>query len=196
MALGKREQNKQRTREALGAAAWALMLEQGFDGTSVVAIADRAGVVERTFYRYFDSKEAVLFDGWREQLIAFEAFITGRPVSEPILMSLRAFSRHWAEANQSGLERGRLRRILSAGSTRVRDYERTHVFSAMRTSVLEVVGLRLGVRPDEDYRVPLIASVFIELLMATKQRWLSTGGSLSAQVEAAWAGFDALRSVE
>jgi AcrR family transcriptional regulator len=44
----------------------ALYTEQGFDGTTVAQIADRAGVTARTFFRHFADKREVLFAGSEE----------------------------------------------------------------------------------------------------------------------------------
>ncbi|MCO8276185.1 TetR family transcriptional regulator [Actinoplanes sp. TRM 88003] len=38
-----------------------LFAEQGFEATSAVQIAERAGVTTRTFFRYFPDKEEILF---------------------------------------------------------------------------------------------------------------------------------------
>src|SRR5579875_1299887 len=67
--IGRREANKRATRTALQQAARALFQEQGFEATSVREIADRAGVGERTFYRYFETKEDLIggeIDRWLE----------------------------------------------------------------------------------------------------------------------------------
>jgi len=67
--IGRREANKMATRAALQQAARALFEERGFDATSVREIAARAGVGERTFYRYFETKEDLIsgdVDRWLE----------------------------------------------------------------------------------------------------------------------------------
>src|SRR3954447_16536396 len=54
-------------------AAMELYLERGFDQVTVADIAERAGLTERTFFRYFDDKREVLFAGssaLQERLLA------------------------------------------------------------------------------------------------------------------------------
>src|SRR5580658_7988679 len=50
-------------RGRLEQAALALYGERGFDNTTVAEIAERAGLTERTFFRYFADKREVLFWG-------------------------------------------------------------------------------------------------------------------------------------
>jgi len=48
-------------RERLMEAAMELFVARGFDETAVSDIASRAGLTERTFFRYFADKREVLF---------------------------------------------------------------------------------------------------------------------------------------
>jgi AcrR family transcriptional regulator len=58
-------------REAIMAAALELFTERGFYGTAVPEIADRAGVGAGTIYRYFDSKEALVNELYRQEKVRF-----------------------------------------------------------------------------------------------------------------------------
>lgn len=49
-------------RRRMQEAALELFLEKGYDGTTAAEIAARAGVTERTFFRYFPDKREVLFN--------------------------------------------------------------------------------------------------------------------------------------
>jgi AcrR family transcriptional regulator len=62
-APSRRDQHKMRTRRAIQQAALELFAEQGYDETTTEAIAERAGVSPRTFFRYFATKESALFVG-------------------------------------------------------------------------------------------------------------------------------------
>src|SRR3954447_15883034 len=50
-------------RGRLAEAALGLYAEQGYEATTVAEIAERAGLTERTFFRYFADKREVLFGG-------------------------------------------------------------------------------------------------------------------------------------
>jgi len=71
-------------REAILKAALELFAEQGFYGTAVPAIAERAKVAAGTIYRHFDSKEALvnaLFARYKAQLGA--TLMSEFPFTEP-----------------------------------------------------------------------------------------------------------------
>jgi len=51
------------TEERLKKAALELFYEHGYDSVTVTQIAERAGVVRRSFFRYFPDKREVLFAG-------------------------------------------------------------------------------------------------------------------------------------
>src|SRR5438094_9382080 len=58
--MGRWEPN---ARGRLERAALELYVERGFEQTTVAEIAQRAGLTERTFFRYFADKREVLFAG-------------------------------------------------------------------------------------------------------------------------------------
>jgi AcrR family transcriptional regulator len=54
-----REARRRSAREAIVAAAWDLVREQGLAALSLRELADRAGITTPTVYAYFDSKHAI-----------------------------------------------------------------------------------------------------------------------------------------
>ena len=56
-------QNRKQVRLRLQSAALELFQAQGYEQTTALEIAARAGVTERTFFRHFADKREVLFDG-------------------------------------------------------------------------------------------------------------------------------------
>jgi AcrR family transcriptional regulator len=79
---GRRERKKEQTRAALQDAARSLFAEQGFAATTVAQIADAADVSQRTFFRYFDSKEALLLPDLHELLTRIARHAAERPQQE------------------------------------------------------------------------------------------------------------------
>lgn len=86
---GLRERKKAETREALRAAVIRLFLERDPSAVTVNDICEAARVSRRTFFNYFESKEAALF-AW-DQLLTdeFASRLAARPSHEPPLTALR-----------------------------------------------------------------------------------------------------------
>jgi len=80
----RRPDQKQARRDAIIAAAVALLDERGLDATSLSAIARTSGVSKANIYRYFESREAILLaltleesGAWIEDLVARLAPLAG-----------------------------------------------------------------------------------------------------------------------
>src|SRR5260370_23745463 len=85
----RRERKKQQTRDALIHAALELFEAQGYEHTAVREITDRVDVSERTFFRYFASKEDLTLSFVRDGSDALLAALTARPPEEEPLTALR-----------------------------------------------------------------------------------------------------------
>src|SRR3569833_3701858 len=77
------------TRERLERAALEPFRDQGYDRTTVAQIAQRAGLTERSFYRWFTDKREVLFAG-DELQACLEAGIAEVPDGTGALATLMA----------------------------------------------------------------------------------------------------------
>jgi AcrR family transcriptional regulator len=91
MTSGLREQKRINTWRAIRAAAVELISERGFDSVSVEEIANAAGVAKRTFFNYFESKEAVLFDPDPGDPQRWQELAAARPPDEDPWISVREF---------------------------------------------------------------------------------------------------------
>ncbi|MEU9730300.1 helix-turn-helix domain-containing protein [Streptomyces sp. NPDC048002] len=79
---GRREAHKAATRKALQGAAHRMFEERGYERTTVRDIAAAAGVTERTFFRYFPSKEDLVLDEVLDLVPVMGAGVLSRPADE------------------------------------------------------------------------------------------------------------------
>ncbi|APU16647.1 MULTISPECIES: TetR/AcrR family transcriptional regulator [Actinoalloteichus] len=105
-ALGLRERKKARTHEALIDTALRLFAQHGFAATTTEEIAAACEVSQRTFFRYFNSKEDVVTAVEDAVDDEFLHRFRDRPVEEHPLFSLRAAAlATWGSLNESAAER-------------------------------------------------------------------------------------------
>ncbi|MCP8998164.1 TetR family transcriptional regulator [Pseudarthrobacter sp. RMG13] len=106
------------TRALLQERAMALFVQQGFDETTVAQIADAAGVSQMTFFRYFPTKDAVVFDDPYDPVIAdlVAAQDAGLPALERVRLGLLAA---WSSVPDPIDDALRDRIRLIAGHTRL-----------------------------------------------------------------------------
>jgi AcrR family transcriptional regulator len=88
---GVREQRRQETRERIVDAAADLFAERGFDAVSVLEIAKRAGVVEKTVFNHFPVKEGLVFDSDPPIRTALLAAVRRRPAGESVAAAAGSF---------------------------------------------------------------------------------------------------------
>jgi AcrR family transcriptional regulator len=83
-----RERNRSRTKRDIESAALTLFEQQGYAATTVEQIVRRAGVSQATFFRYFGSKEEVLFVNEQDAVDGLVAQVAGRPDRSQALTAL------------------------------------------------------------------------------------------------------------
>jgi len=93
-------------RRAILDAALSLFVERGFHGTAVPLVAERAGVAAGTIYRYFDSKEDLVNQLYRELKLSLAASVgDALPARATARERFHAFWRgmlDWALAHPEG----------------------------------------------------------------------------------------------
>ena len=85
----RRQRKKQAVRHALEEAAVRLFSERGFAETTIDQIADEADVSRSTVFRYFGSKEAVIFSGYDETGEILARLVLERPTDESPLVAFK-----------------------------------------------------------------------------------------------------------
>ena len=112
MPVNLHEQRRQATHEALRRVALARFARDGFAKVTVSQLATEAGVTERTFFRHFPTKEAVLFVDYETHLGWLADALARRPASESlfdaVLASVVSFPHDLEVVRQAALLRAEL----------------------------------------------------------------------------------------
>jgi AcrR family transcriptional regulator len=162
--VGRRERKKQHTRDELVAAASRLFAERGFDETTTADIAEAADVSQRTFFRHFASKEAVLYGDNEEIAAAFGEAIRSRPADEAPLEAVAGALGSLTQISAGDAERTLLQAQLAARYPSVSAYSRAVVQRSLEQAVTAAVAERMGVDPLKDPRPEIIAGATMSAL--------------------------------
>ncbi|WP_297700214.1 TetR/AcrR family transcriptional regulator [Mycobacterium sp.] len=153
------EQRRRSTHEALRRAALKSFARKGFANVTVTELAREAGVTERTFFRHFPTKEAVLFQDYETQLEWLAEALAQRPPSESlfdaVLASVAAFPHDLEVVRQAASARaelisadriaGHLRVVQSSFARVLTDFVRTRNPDVANIDLLaEVAGSALA----------------------------------------------------
>jgi AcrR family transcriptional regulator len=158
----RRQLKKQRTRDALIRAAMELFAAKGYEQTAVHEITDAVDVSERTFFRYFASKEDLVLSFVRDGAAAFAEALAGRPADEEPLTAVRHAFQHSLHQLGSGPETGRppymsvIRLIECTPALLAAHLRYTHEHE---DEIVRVLAEREGVDPATDRRPRVLAAV-------------------------------------
>ncbi|OMC45291.1 TetR/AcrR family transcriptional regulator [Mycobacterium sp. IS-1264] len=101
-----------RTHDALRQVALKRFASEGFGNVTVQQLAQEAGVTERTFFRHFPTKEAVLFQDYDTQVEWLAEALAHRPrsesVFEAVLASVASYPHDIELVRQAALARAEL----------------------------------------------------------------------------------------
>jgi AcrR family transcriptional regulator len=196
-ALGPRERRRIRTMREIQGHALRLFTEQGYGQTTIEQIAEASDISPRTFFRYFSTKEDVVFWDEYDAVVVehLEAWPTDLPVGETFARltreALAALYRHDPERL---LARQRLMATVPEVRARFLEFARagigqlTTAFAAQRDL------------PADDLKLQLTAMAVIDIAFVAMERWQDSGGRLDLlalfdqATEAMIAGVGELRS--
>jgi AcrR family transcriptional regulator len=187
MVPGLRERKKAMTSRALQDAALDLFTRQGFEHTTVDEIADACDISPRTFFRYFATKEDVLFGDGDERRSELVETISARPAGEPLLRSVReailALASHYEHDRDRLVAKSE---ILAANPTlRSRGVERQRDWEAAVTETLQRRDAIDG-SAKSMLELRLVSGVATAALRAACDTWVADGGELGPLVAEAF----------
>jgi TetR/AcrR family transcriptional regulator, regulator of mycofactocin system len=163
------------SRGELEVLALELFAERGFDETTVDDLAEAAGIARRTFFRYFPSKNDVVYGDFDAALEELRGRLAATPGHVPLLDGLReavlAFNALPAEAEAQ--HRVRMALVLHTPALQAHSTLR---YAGWRAVVAEHVAARLGAEQD-DFGPRLLAHQALASAVAAYEQWLAHPGS-------------------
>src|ERR1700754_2670724 len=167
------EQRRRSTHEALRRAALASFASKGFANVTVTELAREAGFTERTFFRHFPTKEAVLFQDYETQVDWLSEALAQRPASESlfeaVLASVASFPHDLEVVRQAATARTEL---ISAD--RIASHLRV-VQSSFADVLTEFVRNRNPDMADIDLAAEVAGSPLAAALVVAVENWGRTG---------------------
>jgi AcrR family transcriptional regulator len=178
------------TRARIAAAAFELFAAQGYENTTVDAIAERAGIARRTFFRYFRSKDDVIFpdhDNLLAEVRRYLAAIGDVPPVDAVCGGVRLVFRGYVTDPAVSVQRYRLTRSVVPLRDReiasVRRYERAfskYLYGRYAPTMGESAAA---------LHADVIAAAVVAAHNAVLRDWLRSGGAIDPfpALEAAFA---------
>jgi len=162
-------------RERIAAAARELFASQGYDRTTVDAIADRAGVGRRTVFRYFRSKDDAIFpdhDAIAARLQDHLAHLDHLPPLRAVCSGARLVFRSYVDDPAVALQRYRVAGAVPA----LRDREIAGVSRYTRLFA-RYLRSRRGDGPGVALSSDVAAAAVVAAHNSVLREWLRSGGA-------------------
>jgi AcrR family transcriptional regulator len=165
--LNLHQQRRHATHEALRRTALRRFAADGFDNVTVTQLAREAGVTERTFFRHFPTKEAVLFGDYETHLEWLADALATRPPDESlfdaVLASVVSFPHDLEVVRQAALLRASvLGGERAAGHLRV-------VQASFAEVLTEFIRARHGDQPE--LRSEVAGAALAAALVVAVENW-------------------------
>lgn len=160
---GLRERKKLRTRTSIQKEAMRLFLDKGFEETTIEEIAEAVEISPSTFFNYFPSKEAVVFQDDLDPLI-LEAF-DAQPATVNPIRRLRNAMRTVFEnltPEQAKLVRERTNLFLTTPELRGAMFSQ---FADLVNQIAELLATRAG-KKTSDFAVRNMAGAVLGVLLS------------------------------
>ena len=144
---------------------------RGFEETTVEDIAHAAGISRRTFFRYFRSKNDVVWGDFDELLQLFEASLGEAPSDQPWFATLRdaVIQFNSFPAEDVAAHRQRMALILYVPALQAHSTLR---YGSWRAVVAAFVARRLD-QPESSLAPQLIGHVALAAAVAAYEQWLA-----------------------
>ncbi|WP_406444404.1 mycofactocin system transcriptional regulator [Streptomyces sp. NBC_00631] len=159
------------SRAALERLGFELFARRGFDDTTVDDIAAAAGIGRRTFFRYFASKNDLVWGDFEEQLVRLDTLLAAADPDTPLMDALREAVVDFNRFDPAAVpwHRQRMTLILSVPTLQADSAVR---YASWRALVTEFAARRLG-RPAADMLPRLIGGTVLAACVTAYEQWLA-----------------------
>ncbi len=162
-------------RERIARAGLELFVDQGYERSTVEAIAERAGVARRTFFRYFRGKDEIIFSG-HDRVIKKVAghleALTDMPPLRAVCSGARLVFRSYVDDPVVSVQRYQLIHSVPA----LRDREIAWVSQYIRLFERYLRG-RLGSDAESERTAEVAAAAIVAAHNHVLRQWLQGGGT-------------------
>lgn len=170
-----RQRHADRTRSALVCAALELFAERGFAATTIDQIAARADVAPRTFFRYFATKEAVVYHDAADVVSRTRDILLARPAQEPPHRSLLSVLTEMGDELAADGGRMLLIHRLSKEDPGVLDYQRV-LIQQFEQEIVETLAVHRGIDPA-DLDLWATSAALLSSLGVAFRSWMNAGAT-------------------
>lgn len=190
-ATSLREQKKSETRRSILRCARRLFAKQGFDATTLDEICAGAQVSRRTFFRYFPTKEALVFPNRDTRIERFRKFMaspsSGATVFEKMRRVTRVFAAEYEQNRVGILAMQSIINDSAALLAREREIDRE-----WEQVIEDAFAAERGNTPEARRRAIILAGATMGVVRATMRDWFAGGG----EEDLAALGLAAIESLE
>ncbi|GAB7046821.1 TetR family transcriptional regulator [Catenuloplanes indicus] len=177
--LSSREISRRAVRRQIETVAMDLFLESGFDAVTIDRIATEAGVSQRTFFRYFPTKEDLVVGDPMEFGTVLRGHLEARPAGEPaaeaVRRALEAFTGD-VKRNPAALGISKIMFTLSTPGLRAKHIEKNVVWQEL---LLPDVQRRLGDVPDAELVARALIASGLAVFETALAYWATRGGDIT-----------------
>lgn len=170
--VGRRQRKAARTRAAIESAALALFRRQGFEATTIEQIAEAADIAPRTFFRYFPSKDAVLFGDLNGEIDRMREVLHQRASTEHPMRSLAAAMFEATDRIEPDREQHLMRAELLHALDHAGDYELHLMRQRWMQDVTDLIAEHLGVDSGTDPRPGAWSMTLVSCFASAMHAWL------------------------
>jgi len=191
-----RDRKKADTRRVLIESAQSLFFTRGFDGVSVEDIVEKTNVSRSTFFRYFKTKEAIVFRNHKPRVAIFKEMLSKAKsndgkITTAIKNALVSFSGYYDSIKKELLDEYRV--VMSSPYLIAKDIEKDRDFE---DAIFEEIYKRLGEGQKNRYRARILAAAIFGCARIVMENWFEGGCKNSLEklgresLEILFLGFD------